>query len=193
MLTFKGPSALLLIDLQKGFDNIDYWGGERNNPSAEANAARLLQLWRKLHLPVYHIKHCSLDALSPLSKGQMGNDFKSEFIPRADESIVEKNVNSAFIGTDLRELLYNAGLTTVVIAGLTTDHCVSTTTRMAGNYGYDTFVVSDATATFCKVSIDGKKYPADLIHDTALASLNKEFATVVDTENILASLEAGLV
>jgi nicotinamidase-related amidase len=90
-------------------------------------------------------------------------------------------VNSAFIGTNLKELLDNEKITKLVIVGLTTDHCVSTTARMAGNFGFDTFLVSDATATFNKKGIDGQNFSAELIHETALASLNGEFASVVTT------------
>jgi nicotinamidase-related amidase len=108
--------------------------------------------------------------------------------PTEGESIIKKNVNSAFIGTDLKEQLDNNKITKVVIVGLTTDHCVSTTTRMAGNFGYDTFVASDATATFNKKGIGGQLYSAELIHETALASLNNEFATVVTTDELVESL-----
>jgi hypothetical protein len=59
---------------------------------------------------------------------------------------------------------------------------------MAGNYGYDTYIVSDATATFDKTGADGQKYTAEIIHDTALASLHKEFATVVKTNELLINL-----
>src|SRR6185436_14024887 len=100
------------------------------------------------------------------------------------ETIIKKNVNSAFIGTNLKEQLDNASISKLVIVGLTTDHCVSTSTRMAGNLGYDTFLVSDATATFNKKGLEGQNYPAELIHETALASLNEEFATVVTTDFI---------
>jgi nicotinamidase-related amidase len=91
-------------------------------------------------------------------------------------------VNSAFIGTDLKEQLDNLKITKLVMVGLTTDHCISTTTRMAGNFGFDTFLVSDATATFNKKGVEGQNYPAELIHETALASLNGEFARIVTTE-----------
>ena len=105
-------------------------------------------------------------------------------MPVNGERIIKKNVNSAFIGTDLKQHLDNANISKLVIVGLTTDHCVSTTTRMAGNYGYDTFLVSDATATFNKKGLEGQNFSADLIHETALASLNGEFATVVTTDYI---------
>jgi nicotinamidase-related amidase len=173
--------ALILVDIQKGFDNIEYWGGQRNNPDAEKNSSDLLRLWRELDLPIFHIKHCSFDPKSLLHEANGGNDFKDIVKPLSNEPIIKKNVNSAFIGTDLEEQLDNLKITKLVIVGLTTDHCISTTTRMAGNLGFDVFLVSDATATFNRKGLDGQDYPAELIHATALASLSDEFARIVTT------------
>lgn len=178
----KDKPALLLVDIQKGFDDIDYWGGQRNNPKAEDYAAELLGLWRELRLPIFHIKHCSINLKSPLRETNKGNDFKDLVKPLEDEPIIKKNVNSAFIGTDLKERLHALKINKLVIVGLTTDHCISTTTRMASNLGFDTFLVSDATATFNKKGIEGQNFSAELIHATALASLNDEFASVVTTK-----------
>jgi len=174
--------ALILVDIQKGFDNVEYWGGQRNNPDAEENAGELLRLWRKHHLPIFHIKHCSSNPDSLLNEANEGNDFKDLIKPISSEPIIKKNVNSAFIGTDLKQQLDNLKITKLVIVGLTTDHCISTTTRMAGNLGFDTFLVSDATATFNRKGLEGQNYPAELLHETALASLNDEFARIVTTE-----------
>lgn len=174
--------ALLLIDIQKGFDDVEYWGGQRNNLDAENNAGELLELWRKNKLPIFHIQHCSATPTSLLNESNEGNQFKDVVKPLGEEPIIKKNVNSAFIGTDLKERLDTDQITKLVIVGLTTDHCVSTTTRMAGNFGFDTFLVSDATATFNKKGIDGQNFSAELIHETALASLNGEFAKVVTTD-----------
>jgi len=173
--------ALILIDIQKGFDDIAYWGGQRNNPDAENNAAELLKIWRENQLPIFHIQHCSTNPTSLLNETNQGNEIKEMVKPNIGEPIIKKNVNSAFIGTNLKQLLDEQKIKTLVIVGLTTDHCVSTTTRMAGNFGFDTFIVSDATATFNKMGVDGQVFSAELIHETALASLNGEFATVVTT------------
>jgi nicotinamidase-related amidase len=174
--------ALILIDIQKAFDDIEYWGGQRNNPDAEENASELLQVWRENKLPVFHIQHCSLNQRSLLHESNGGNAFKHLAKPIGGEPIIRKNVNSAFIGTDLKERLDDLKITKIVIVGLTTDHCISTTTRMAANLGFDSFLVSDATATFNRKGLEGQNYPAELIHETALASLNDEFARIVTTE-----------
>jgi nicotinamidase-related amidase len=183
-ITKAGKPALLLVDIQKGFANIDYWGGQRNNPDAELRASELLKIWRANNLPVFHIQHCSSIVTSLLHETNAGNAFNDLVAPIEGEPIIKKNVNSAFIGTDLQIQLDNAAITTLIIAGLTTDHCVSTTTRMAGNLGYETYLVADATATFNKKGVDGKNYPAELIHETALVSLHEEFATIVTTDFI---------
>jgi nicotinamidase-related amidase len=173
--------ALLLVDLQKGFELEGYWGIERNNPDAEIRASELLKLWRENSLPIFHIRHCSTIPTSPLHPSHSGNEFQEQTSPREGEPVINKNVNSAFIGTGLQAQLDKAGITKLVIAGLTTDHCISTTTRMAGNLGYETYLVADATATFDKTGLAGQHYPAELIHDTALASLSEEFASIVTT------------
>jgi nicotinamidase-related amidase len=177
----NGP-ALILVDIQKGFENIEYWGGQRNNPEAELRASELLKVWRDNGFPVFHVLHCSSIPTSPLHESHAGNQFNDLVIPKQGEPIIKKNVNSAFIGTDLQTQLKDARITALVIAGLTTDHCISTTTRMAGNLGYETFLIAAATATFDKKGINGQIFPAELIHQTALASLDKEFATVITTD-----------
>jgi nicotinamidase-related amidase len=178
----KDKPALILIDIQKGFENLAYWGGQRNNPGAEKNSGELLKQWRKNRLPIFHIRHCSSNSKSLLHESNAGNEFKDVVRPMDDEPVIKKNVNSAFIGTDLKAQLDNAGIIKLVIVGLTTDHCVSTTTRMAGNFGYETYLVSDATATFNKKGIDGRVYTAELMHDTAIASLKDEFAIIITTD-----------
>ena len=188
-LTKPDRPALILVDIQKGFMNIEYWGGQRNNPDAELRASELLKIWREHNLPIFHIQHCSSNPISLLHETNAGNAFNDLVTPVEGESIIKKKVNSAFIGTDLQAQLHKATITTLIIAGLTTDHCVSTTTRMAGNLGFETYLVADATATFNKEGVDGKNYPAELIHETALASLNNEFATIVTTDFIKRSFQ----
>lgn len=177
------PAALLVIDVQQGFDD-PYWG-VRNNPGCEANIAALVAAFRQAGKAVIHVQHNSVEAQSPLRPGQPGNDFKAEALPLAGEKVFGKTVNSAFIGTDLEKYLREQGIDELVICGLTTDHCVSTSTRMSGNLGFNTYLVSDATATFNRKGIDGRNWPAEEIHQSALASLNGEFAQVISTKAVL--------
>jgi len=160
----------------------------RNNPNAEERIAELLAGWRRTGRPVFHIKHDSLTPGSLFTRGKPGNAIKKEVKPTEGEPVISKHVNSAFIGTDLEERLRGAGIHEVVITGLTTDHCISTTTRMAGNLGFRTLLVSDATAAQSRLGVHGERYGAELIHKTSLASLNGEFAEVVDTETLLKRL-----
>lgn len=178
-------TALLLVDIQDGLKNSTHWGGDRNNSQAEENAGRLLDLFRKEGHPVFHVKHNSVNKKSPLFPGQPGNEIQAIVKPITGEPVIEKSVNSGFIGTDLHERLQAQQITSLIIVGLTTDHCVSTTVRMAANMGYETVVVSDATATYDRESPTGEKLAAELIHQVSLVTLHNEFATVLTTEQVL--------
>ena len=181
-------TALIIIDVQKGFDE-PVWG-ERNNLQAENNIARLLKAWREHRLPVFHIQHMPLSPTSPLNPNHPGNAIKDALQPCAGEPVIQKNVNSAFIGTDLEQQLRKIGCNSLVIVGLTTPHCVSTTTRMAGNLGFETYLVSDATAAFGLTGHDGRKYSAQEVHDVTLTTLSGEFATIVETNELLQAIES---
>ncbi len=183
-------AALLVVDMQLGFDD-PAWG-DRNNPAAEANVAALLVAWRAAGAPVIHVHHDSPDPSGLMRRGTPGNGAKPEAQPLNSERIYRKCVNSAFIGTDLEVDLRALGVEALVIVGLTTNHCISTTARMAGNLGFDTFVVSDATAAFARFSLDGRVRLADEVHNAALSDLQDEFAQVVDTPAVPAALAARI-
>lgn len=178
-------AALLLIDVQEGLDEPRL--GQRNNPAAEDNMARLLRHWRDRGRPVFHIQHMSTEPDSPLRPKLPGNAIKAIVAPQGDEPLIRKQVNSAFIGTDLDARLRARQIATLVIVGLTTNHCVSTTARMAGNLGYGTVVVADATAAHEQRSYDGSHHEAETVHQLALANLHEEFATILTTEQVLGS------
>jgi nicotinamidase-related amidase len=179
-------AALLVIDVQTGFDD-PAWG-PRNNPQAEANVAALIAAWRLAGAPIMHVHHDSPDASGRLRRGTPGHAPKPEARPCGSEHVYRKTVNSAFIGTSLATDLSAMGITTLVTVGLTTNHCVSTTARMAGNLGFDTFVASDATATFDGANLDGTLRRAADVHDAALSDLQDEFAQIVTTNWLIAAL-----
>ncbi|MGH9747338.1 MAG: cysteine hydrolase family protein [Candidatus Acidiferrales bacterium] len=183
MTQFPPSTALILVDVQQAFLDPRY--GNRNNPDAESNIGQLLSAWRKSGRPVRHIVHDSVEPHSLLRPDSPGNAIQPVAAPQATEPVYRKRVNSAFIGTSLEKDLRQEGIDTLVIVGLTTNHCVSTSVRMAGNLGFTTFVVSDATATFSRPAIDGTVRTAEAVHSAALSDLHGEFATVVDTAEAL--------
>lgn len=183
---WRAPHALVVVDVQAGFDD-PRWG-RRDNPACEANIAALLPAWRRRRWPVVLVRHDSRLADSPLAPGRPGNAFKPVVEGPADLLVV-KHTNSAFYGRpDLHAWLAQQGVGAVAICGMTTNHCCETTARMAGNLGYDTKFIIDATCTFDRVDTTGEWISADVIARVTAANLNEEFATVVETEQVLTAI-----
>ncbi len=178
--------ALLLIDLQKAFEGPDM--GPRNNPEAEANVATLLAGFREAGLPVFHVHHDSVTPGSPLRPGLPGNAVLDCAAPIAGEPVYRKTVNSAFIGTELEADLRRAGVERLVIAGATTDHCVSTSVRMAANLGFAVTLAADACFANDRQLPDGRHFAAQTVHDVELSILSGEFAELTDVSDILSGI-----
>lgn len=175
--------ALVVVDVQRGFADPSW--GRRDNPDCEANVERLVRAWREAGRPVVVVRHDSVSAGSPLHPDAPGNDLLP-LVPRDPDLLVTKTVNSSFHGTpDLEAWLRSHGLTGVVVCGITTNHCCETTARVAGNLGFDTLFVLDATHTFDRVAPDGTVVPAELLARVTAANLHGEFATVVSTDDVV--------
>lgn len=178
-------AALIVIDVQNGFDD-PHWG-PRNNPECESNIRLLLKHWRDTHQPVVLVRHDSTTPGSPLEPGHAGNDFKPG-IHGTHDLLVSKHTNSAFYGTpNLDAWLTASGIDDVVICGISTDHCCSTTARMAANLGRNVTFVLDATHTFDRQLPDGTVIDADTIFHVNAASLSEEFATIRTTDDVIHS------
>ena len=185
-LVLPGPAALLIIDMQKAFDD-PVWQ-PRNNPEAEAIAGRLLAAWRDSRRLVIHVQHLSREPGSSYRPDGPGVEFKDEVRPRAGEIVVQKRTNNAFIDTGLEALLHERGIASLVTVGVITNNSVEATVRMAGNLGFTTYVVADATATIDKQDLDGRLWPADEVQALSLANMAGEYATVTDSRSVLAAL-----
>lgn len=177
--------ALLVVDVQRGFDDVGHWGG-REGPGCEARVAALAAEWRRHGRPVVVVRHDSTDPGSPLHPSRPGNALKPE-VPADPDLLVVKSVNSCFHGEpDLDGWLRERGLDGLVVCGITTNHCCETTARVGGNLGHVVLFALDATHAFDRRAPDGTLVPAAELERVTATNLHGEFATVVATEHLLA-------
>ncbi|KAK1956041.1 putative isochorismatase family hydrolase [Colletotrichum sublineola] len=209
------PTALVLIDIQEGFKHPTHWGNSRSTPAFEHNVETILSSCRKYNSsiqstaapegrPVFiiHVHHHSTSPTSALHPSHYLEGSSTPSVaplpfaaPVGLEPVFTKNFNSGFVGTALEATLRSAGIRQLVLVGLTTDHCVSTTARMAANLQvlgddggpdgngegvHGIVLVRDAIATYGKGGFD-----AETVHGVSLASLDGEFAQVASTENLV--------
>ena len=191
ILKFVKDTALLVIDAQKGINDLEHWGGKtgrRNNPDAEDHIQSLIDGFRSNGLTVVFTAHDSRQAISPLKLGTPGGEFLDGILPRPDELVIKKDVNSSFVGTNLELELRRRTINRIVTIGYFTNFCVETSVRMAGNMGYDSYMVPAACATTNRIGFDGIDYDPDVVHNLAVASLNGEFATALSVEHAVGLL-----
>jgi nicotinamidase-related amidase len=182
-----GPVALVVVDVQKAFDDAGHWG-PRNNPACEENVGALIEAWRTREQPVVFVRHDSAEEGSPLSPGRPGNAFK-DVVTGAPDLLVSKRVNSAFHGDpDLAAWLREKGIADVVICGIQTNMCCETTARVGANLGFEVRFALDATHTFDLAAQDGETLRADELARVTAANLDPEFGRVVSSAEVIAEL-----
>jgi nicotinamidase-related amidase len=181
-------TALIVVDVQKAFEELEAAGRQRNNPDAVKRIKDILADFRAKGALIIHVRHASRDHASPLRHDRPGYAVQDQAREQAGETVLVKQVNSSFIGTDLEARLRERDIKYVVIVGATTNHCVETTARMAGNLGFEVKLVRDATWTFDLQGVDGEHFAAEHVHAMTLANLHREFAEIVTAEDILRRL-----
>jgi nicotinamidase-related amidase len=182
----KPLPCLILIDMQKGMANTP--ADSRNNPQAEEHIAQLLQAWRAANAHIVHVRHISRSPDSSFAPGQSGVEFQDALQPLRHEHVVEKNVPDAFVNTALERWLRVRELNRIVLVGVSTNNSVEASARTAGNLGFDTVVVSDATFAFAMTDYTGRIRSAGEVHAMSLANLSGEYASIVDTRMVLDEL-----
>lgn len=178
--------TLIVIDMQKCM--ADPAAGQRNNPHAEDRIAELLAAWRAHGAPIVHVRHISRSAQSMFAPGQPGAAFQERLAPRAGEHVVEKNVPDAFVNSGLERWLHARGITQLVIVGVSTNNSVEASARSAGNLGFQTQVLSDATFAFAMTDYAGTARSADEVHAMSLANLDGEYASIATSAQVIAAL-----
>jgi nicotinamidase-related amidase len=177
-------AVLLPVDMQQAFDGSGW--PRRWNPNVDANGLALLAAWRAARRPIIHVRHDSVSPGSTLTPGEPGNAFRQGFEPQAGEPLVTKSVNSGFIGTDLDLRLKRLGAKHVVVFGISTDMCVSTTVRTGANMGWDMVLVPDACDCFDLPDGRGGTIPAEQVQAAHVATLAFEFAKIISTSELTA-------
>ena len=189
----RATTALLVVDVQKGFFTHDERNGPRSNADAIGNIERLIAAFRQARVPVIHVRHNSVEPASPFRPELPGNAVMAEAREIDGEPVLFKTVNSAFIGTDLEHRLRSAGLSTVVICGASANHCVETTARMADNLGFAVVLIGDAVWAYGMTGPDGTRYSASTVHAMTLANIANEFGRIATTDHTLAALTAPAI
>lgn len=185
-MTIDLESAVLLpIDMQRAFDAPPW--PRRWNEKVDENGRALLGKWREAGWPIIHVRHDSVQQGSSLALGTEGNRFRLGFEPQAGEPLVTKSVNSAFIGTDLDLRLRRLGARKIVVFGISTDMCVSTTVRTGSNMGWDMVLVPDACDCFDLPDGQGGIIPAETVQAAHVATLGFEFCKLTSTAELLGS------
>lgn len=166
-------TALLVIDVQEFY----FAGGAvpLDEPEAASrNVGKLLEKFRAENRMVVHIGH-------NVSKEEA---FHADVMPKDGEKIFIKDEVSAFNGTDLLEYFRDNKIERVVICGMQTHMCVEAAVRAAHDLGFECILVGDACATRT-LEFEDKSIEASEVHYSTLSSLNRTYATVVDTDKFL--------
>ena len=187
MSSIHRHAALLIIDMQQGIHPPKL--GRRNNPRAEENMASLLASWRLTQRPIVHVRHVSRSPDSVFWPGQSGIMFQEAFMPLSNEHVIEKNVPDAFVATALERWLHVRGIDQLVLIGVVTNNSVESTARSAGNLGFNTIVIADATFTFDLRDINGRLWTAEDVHALSLSNLAMDYASVCTTQEVINSLQ----
>ncbi|MEM8705549.1 MAG: isochorismatase family protein [Actinomycetota bacterium] len=182
--------ALIIVDVQEGFDDVAHWG-HRSNPDCETNIAELIRAWRSAGQPIIRVVHDSTEPGSPLSPDHAGNRIKDVVAGPVDLE-VHKSVHSSFHGTpDLNTWLREAMVEGIAVCGITTNMCCETTARVGSDLGYDLWFVLDATAGFDLPGPDGSTVTAAQLARSTATILAADFGTVVSTDTACSLLSVA--
>ncbi len=183
MNDWENSTALVVVDVQKGFDD-SRWGS-RNNPDCEMNVGRLIAAWRDHGWPVVFVRHDSKSVDSPLAPGTSGNEFKDVVTGKPD-LLVTKSVHSAFHGSpDLGAWLTEHEITGIAVCGIQTNMCCDTTARVGSDLGFNLMFVLDATHTFDITGPNRHVYRAREIARYTALTLGSDFGEIVSTADLV--------
>ncbi|MFT5657164.1 MAG: nicotinamidase-related amidase [Gammaproteobacteria bacterium] len=169
-------TALLVIDVQMAFVHDDANGASRSCPGASENIASLLAEFRRRGDKIIHIHHQGQDESDPYNANAVGFVVQPFASPLEGEDVGIKLGGSGFVGTSLEQILRDAEIERLIVCGATVNHCAESTTRSAGDLGFDTYYISDAVWAYSVTGLDGIEHSVDQVHLVTLSTLHGEFA-----------------
>lgn len=175
--TEMAKTALILIDIQDFY----FPGGKSEivDPEpASVNAKKVLDKARADGMLIVHVRHNS----------EPGGEIHANVRPKEGEKVISKDEVNAFKGTDLLDTLKTHKIERVVITGMMTHMCVEAASRAAADFGFEVVVVQDACATR-DLEFGDVKVSAKDVHISTLATLNRNYGKVVDTQAFLEGLK----
>ncbi len=194
-------TALIVVDMQNDFVAP---GAPMETPAGRAMLPHLQQALaccREHGIPVIYTAHIHrpggfdlglLAHVPPIARGEAladgspGVAIFPEVAPRDGDIMITKHRFSAFYGTDLEIILRGLGVTTVVIAGVTTENCCHATARDAFFRDFQVVFLSDATANLPYPDLGYGSMSADEVHRATLVILARDTADVIPTETFIA-------
>lgn len=178
--------AVIVIDLQNEYlptGKLPLTGIE----VAAANAAKVIAEARFKNQPVIHIQHVFANNEMPVFvPGSDGINIQACVTPVPDEPVVVKNYVNSFLNTELKRLLDERGVTSLVVVGAMSHMCVDAAVRAAADFGYEVTVLHDACATL-DLEFNGVTVKAEQVHATMMASLAFAYAAVKSTQEYLSA------
>lgn len=185
-------TALLLIDIQN--DYFSSFEGAKyplvSSEEASKNASTLLKEFRKKALNIIHVKHENPDENAPFFNiGSKGAQIHNSVKPLEEETVISKNFPNSFLKTQLKEILEEKEIDSLVIVGAMTHMCVDATLRAAKDFGYNCTVINDACATK-DLEFNGKTVSAQEIQSSFMAAFEFAYAKVESTNDFLKGLNS---
>lgn len=180
----RSASSLLVTDMQRYFLEKE---SHAFIPSAGViidNIKTLISMFRGAGRPVLFTRHALAVGEDPGAMGRWWGDLLLDenplsaiaegLAPDKNDAVLRKNQYSAFVGTDLEDILRNSRTSQLVVTGVQTHLCCESTVRDAFMRGFDVFIVMDATAA-----------KTEELHVASLKTLAHGFAVPVTTEEVV--------
>ena len=171
---------LLVVDVQNALiDEHPY-----NEQKVIANIKKLILTARDNGKEVLYVRHDDGKG-TELEKGTYGWQICDQVAPAGNEQIFEKQYNSAFHKTGLKDYLDRKNIDTVILVGLQTEYCIDATCKSAFDYDYKIIIPEETNTTFANDYLSGEK----LYEFYNYKIWNKRVAEVTSVEEVINILE----